>query len=240
MKDPTRFLELQELEPDRATELLRAGALEEPPSGAVERLLGVLSAPAATSGSASQADSQVSGVRPALRTAANAGGVAAKLSVRWLVLTGGGLSLIAAAWLASQASAPTPRAAPVLQPQAAKPLLAQPLPAPSNAPVPVEQTGHTDRRPRSLAQEIASLDQVRQLLAGGQASQALGALRRHARTYADGALQQEASVLRIEALLRAGEPTQARALAARFLKEHADSPHQERVRALVNQADGAR
>jgi hypothetical protein len=245
MKDPTRFLELRELEPDAATELLRAGALEEPPAGAVERLLGVLSAPAAGSGAVAPVQAHLSGMRPALRAAQSVGGVSAKLGVRWLVLTAGGASLIAAAWLASQSRAPGARSlqAPVaLQPMAAPVPSVRPAPPPpSDAPVSAQAEGsaHKERRPRSLAQEIASLDQVRQLLVKGEPSQALAALRRHARTYADGALQQEASLLRIEALLRAGEPAQARALAARFLKEHADSPHQERVRALMTQANAS-
>ena len=243
MKDPTRFLELTAFTPDAATELLRAGAVEEPPSGALDRLLGTLSlGPVSTDGTA---EAHLSGVRPALRAGtgtASAGTASVKLGVRWLFVAGGGVSLLAAAWLATQSNAPTPRPAAPVQ-QAPQPTAAvrvtQPAITPPAAAPAEDEVAHKERRPRSLAQEIASLDQVRQLLAKGQAGQALGALRRHARLYADGALSQEASLLRIEALLRAGEPAHARVLAARFLKEHPDSPHQERVRAFVSQADAS-
>jgi TolA-binding protein len=117
-------------------------------------------------------------------------------------------------------------------PSAGQPTPPGALAAPKSAP-------ESGARTRSLAQEIASLDHVRKLLGAGDAAQALRALRRHARGYPQGALQQEAELLQIEALTRAGEPAQARARAAQFLTQHPDSPHGPRVRSLLAGADGA-
>jgi hypothetical protein len=253
MKDPTRLLDLpSELaEPGRA--LLRAAASEEPPEGALERLLGVLPAPAAPA-----ADRHLSGIRPALR----AGAAGARRGLRWPLLAGGAVSLVAAAWIAARTLAPAgsgDRAAGARPATADRPssLAAEPVqtarpitgPERSAAPPPAaavdpptaggSAASETGSRPRSLAQEIASLDHVRKLLAAGDPAQALRALRRHARSYPQGALLQEAELLQIEALTRAGEPARARTRALQFLSQHPDSPHAARVRGLLAGADGA-
>jgi len=263
MKDPTRLLDLHPsaagAEPDAGLSLLRAAAVEEPPAGAVERLLGVLNAggPAADGGGPTLGDAHLSGVRPATRAVGGASGSAVKLGLPWIALGSAGVvALAVSAWLATRPVTPTPSAAspgpaPVASHQVQVP---QPSAASSSAPpaasaaLPVDPlsraddrgagtTPATSSRSGALAQEIASLDRVRGLLTAGNPARALSALRRHARTYADGALQQESTVLQIEALIGTGNSQKARALAARFLADHRDSPHAQRVQALAAEAE---
>jgi hypothetical protein len=209
MKDPSRLLDSGTDEAE--LRLLRAGANEEPPTQALQRLAAELGLDAATS------------------TSAKAAAATSKLQLAPFVLAAAGLALVGGAWIAARAVTRDEQttAPQTLQPSAA-PLEynepAQPAPGASG----------------SLAREIAALDEVRSLLATDRAAAALTALSRYERELPRGALRIEASVLRIEAHQRAGQGEYARSLAERFLAEHPDSPHATRVRRLIGAATHAR
>ena len=100
------------------------------------------------------------------------------------------------------------------------------------APAPgVTATGGAEEAPRraTVADEIAALDRVRSLLAGGNGGGALDALREYRRAFAGGVLAQEASVLEIESRAAAGQHDRARALGESFVAEHPRSPLVPRV-----------
>ena len=84
-------------------------------------------------------------------------------------------------------------------------------------------------RRATVADEIAALDRVRSLLAGGNGGGALDALREYRRAFAGGVLAQEASVLEIESRAAAGQHDRARALGESFVAEHPRSPLVPRV-----------
>ena len=85
-----------------------------------------------------------------------------------------------------------------------------------------------------ISSEIATVDELRNLLRARQPRVALGALDRYdARFGKSGALREEVAALRIEALLESGKRERAKALARAFLAHHAQSPYAARVRALV-------
>jgi len=241
MTDPTRLLDMAAS--DSELHLLRAGAVEEPPPEALQRLALVLGVSAAPSGASS-------GAHPAVTSAPAAGGVSVGVIAKLGALIVGSVSLGAAIWLNAQPTPPAParepRSLPVLPvalperaappaplPPVTEPALPEPVTVPLRAAVP-EREHIRARVTVSLAQEIASLDAVRAQLAASDARAALGTVQRYMREHPRGALRQEAAVLRIEALQSAGQPARARAAAARFLKENPDSPHTPRVRALAD------
>jgi len=94
------------------------------------------------------------------------------------------------------------------------------------APAPVVEEA---LRRATVGDEIAALDRARSLLAGGNGSGALDALRDYRRAFPAGVLVQEASVLEIESLAAAGQRDRARALGDRFVADHPRSPLAPRV-----------
>jgi len=85
----------------------------------------------------------------------------------------------------------------------------------------------------SLAEELASLDSARALLARGDAAGALVRLDAHNRAYPKGRLQLEAEVLRIDALTKNGQTNLAKKRAETFLRKHPNSVLASRVRMLL-------
>jgi hypothetical protein len=235
MKDPTRLLDAAASPPE--LRILRAGATEEPPAEAVQRLaakLGVQLPAALDVAAASTASSSALAAGAAV-------GFSAKLT---LVLVASTLGLAGAVWIAtrpimtsavSKGSASANAGREVSQPKAVA-LNLEPQP-PSAAAVSAPPAAMNSR---ALTEEIARVDTIRQLLAHNRASSAIAALGDYERDYPRGALQQEATLLRIEALRRKGDRTQARTLAERFLRDHPESPHAPRVRALAFDGANAR
>jgi hypothetical protein len=86
---------------------------------------------------------------------------------------------------------------------------------------------------RSLAPEIALIDQTRVALKAGQPNVALGLLDRYRRQFPHGRFAPEASYLRIEALVASGNRKAAEDLAHKSLGKGTDGPHDKRIRALL-------
>lgn len=263
MKDPVRLLEGAGSAAEQA--VLRAGAAEQPSEAARQRLAVALGLTHAAQGGEPTRTTRNGPTTPTTRTSTPAGApnalnAAAPLAVKWLVVTLGaagiGTALLATqpspdpsseAPTASTASPPSAEApAPAkAAPSASEPALAPPVRAPFSEPAPPSAAAATARhrgQQASVAREIAQLDAVRALLAGGNPSAANAALRDYSRDHAAGVLAQEASLLRIEALLgdrtRARVRSQARARmeAARFLRDYPQSPHANRIQALLDDA----
>jgi hypothetical protein len=93
--------------------------------------------------------------------------------------------------------------------------------------------GRTDAPTPGLAEELASLDSARALLARGDAPGALARLDAYARVYPKGRLQLEAEVMRIDALRRNGQTGAAKKRAETFLRKYPNSVLASRVRALL-------
>jgi hypothetical protein len=242
MKDPMRLLETAASESE--LRILRAGAIEEPPPEAMQRLaarLGVRSSGAASATANPAADAAPAVQPDAGSTAVHAAGT--KLTWSAIVLIAAGLTLAGGLWFANRpdadrspqhtgsvppatpAGSPPTAAGTTLPPTAARATIDPPL-APS-----AEISDPLDAR--ALADEISRLDTVRRLLAANRSKPALAALRGYAVEHPRGALRQEAALLRIEAFERDGDRARARALAERFLADNPDSPHAPRVRALA-------
>jgi hypothetical protein len=243
MKDPTRLLD----SPASETELrlLRAAISEEPPPAAVQRLALALGlpaeAPATLAPAASDAATGLGTAATQLTALTIGASILAAGSVVWFVT-----SRPPAAELAPRRPVPAALAPAVspIAPQATRP---PPLPAASDTAERAQRAAAaegpaTGAAPegRGLAQEIAAVDAARQLLASGQAREALAALARYARAHPTGALRQEATLLEIEAWQRAGERARARKLARAFLADNPGSPHAQRIRALILAGNDAR
>jgi hypothetical protein len=81
-----------------------------------------------------------------------------------------------------------------------------------------------------LAEEVRLMRNARGALGSGDAQQALGLLREHARRFPRGVLAKERDVSMITALCALGQTKAARVRADAFLKKHPRSPLAERVR----------
>jgi hypothetical protein len=86
----------------------------------------------------------------------------------------------------------------------------------------------------SLEGEVAALDLVRTVLAGGDPRHTLELLDQYQQAFPKGALRPEATYLRIQALSKSGQGGAARNLAARFLAHHPKSPHAAQLQALLS------
>jgi hypothetical protein len=112
--------------------------------------------------------------------------------------------------------------------------LPPPAPEPALAPSPSEPpptptvrrtvvvTPPSPARDKSLERERKLVEMARTSLARGQTADALGALRRHQRSFPKGQLAEERDSLWVAALVASGDPVQAREHAARFRRQH---PH---------------
>ncbi len=86
---------------------------------------------------------------------------------------------------------------------------------------------------RSLARELALLDQARKSLYAGNPGAALRTLDQYVAERKTGALDTEASVLRINVLEKLGNHAAASRLAQRFLKEHPERNQDDVLRAIA-------
>lgn len=212
MKDPTRLLDAATSELE--LQLLRAGADEQPPTAAMQRLADRLGV---NTGHSAELTS------PARLPPSAAG----KLSLLPVGIVTLGLVVAGVAWVSYRA-APPPAPPPIST-------LARDTPAAARDATARAQLSAAEPSadPASLALEVARIDAVRQLLAADRAKVALSALQDYQRDFPDGVLQQEADVLRVEAHQRAGDRRRARQIGSRFLTDHPDSPHSARVRELL-------
>jgi hypothetical protein len=86
---------------------------------------------------------------------------------------------------------------------------------------------------RSLAPEIALIDQTRVALKSAKPNVALALLDSYRRQFPNGRFAPEANYLRIEALAASGNRKAAEALAHKSLDKGADGPHDKRIRAIL-------
>lgn len=220
--------------------------------------------------SASLAAGSLAGAHAA-RSAGAAGKVTPWLIGKWVALgmaasltTFATVEAVRHAWApereTSRATAPAPRALPVVSPSAAPELptpaqdvtvapsattavgsvrsLAAPAP-PQNAPVSAELPSATrfdsaeSETSARLGREVALLQRARAALAGGGGAAALGVLHGYAQEFPSGALRAEAAALRIEAVASLGDRALARRLGAEFERSFPSSPLLARVRAVA-------
>jgi hypothetical protein len=212
MKDPTRLLDapVSELE----QHLLRAGAAEQPPSAAMQRLAEKLGVSASTGEHTHVAPAKL----PLL--AANKGALA--IGAAALV------TLAAVGWLAARFETSIPTSDP--QQSSSAPAADRAVPMRGVSPNATNAAVHDSN---SLVQEIARIDAVRRDLTAHRTKPAIAALQDYQRDFPSGVLHQEAELLNIEAHRQAGDRRRARTLASRFLANNPDSPHTARVRDLL-------
>jgi|SRR5689334_8129804 len=244
MKDPRPLL--IETDSDEVRALLRSAEVDEPPNGAMRRVLtragvGMAIAAATTS-----------------TTVASAAKLTPVIVGKWLAVAAvvgagaGGAVHVARPWTSSMRVsqpattvahvAPEPPRAPAIEPiEAIEPaptvgdLSAAPVASPVAAPVATPSRARKTPSSSSadITGEITAITSVRGALDKGDAREALAALDGYQQAYPHGTLAPEASVLRIEALQLAGERSRAKALGESFLKAHPKSPHAQRVRSLL-------
>ncbi len=242
MKDPQRLLEgggsAQELL------LLRAGETEEPSDLGKQKLAAALGIALGVTATAGAATASQAGAGAGAATSIAPG---AKIATPWLLSLLGGAVLGGAALTyvamrpAEQAPVAVVQPAPKAQVRASEPepeATPQALPEapkPSEIEEPAEPAARSvaSSDPKSIAREIAALDDVRRALSAGEPQKALKQLGDYGRSHPRGVLRQEATLLRIEALARVGDRAAARRLADRFLSANPASPHEKRIRALV-------
>jgi TolA-binding protein len=235
MKD-TRPL-VTETDSDEVRALLRSAELDNPPSGAMRRVLtragvgmGILAAATSTSvSSAAKIGPMVVGKWLAVAAVVGAGSMAAVHVTR--LSTPKVASQTALTKTAQEAVSPPPVAPVAESPVAAEPPVAE-------APVAGSPRSKAPPTPGSadITGEIAAISVARSALDKGNARAGLSALDHYQQDYPHGALAPEATVLRIEALLMAGDRARAKSLGESFLKAHPKSPHAQRVRSLIGPA----
>jgi hypothetical protein len=252
MKDPVRLLEAGATDKERA--LLRAAAADQPSAQAQMNLIVVL-------GLSTQTPPAVTDATPAASSRADASPSAklvTKLASKWWVIGAGTLAVVAGIWMQHGNEHVPTRSEPATKPTNLLPAAAE-RPHSASAPTPeVRTTALPSARvplpepaepgivaaqpagPRSIAHEIALLDEARARLAKQQARAALATLDSYRNQYPTGALRQEAMLLRIDALLGMHAQPAARRLAHRFLAENPTSPHGPRVRSLLSEKHDAR
>jgi hypothetical protein len=92
------------------------------------------------------------------------------------------------------------------------------------------------REARSLAGEVALLDQARNALVSGDPSRALLILDTYEGAQVGTTLSAEAALLRIEALVQRGDSVRAATLAQQFLRANPKSPVADRMRSIIQGA----
>ena len=140
---------------------------------------------------------------------------------------------------ARRIAAPTPEMVDIAAERAfARRTVAEPAPVPTGVTKPpaLAAAPSSTSSPKSLASEIASVDEIKQLLVGGDPSAALNAIAKYRRDYPKPALGPEASVLEVQALTARGDRARAVALAKRFVKMYPSSPHARQFEALLSEA----
>jgi TolA-binding protein len=232
---------------DEVRELLRSAELDEPPNGAMRRVLtraGVGMGIAAVVTTATSA-----GVASQTGTAAvSAAKVTPLLIGKWLALAafvgGGAVAVVHVARPLTTAMHPAAAVTREATPTAPPAADSEKAPAPEEpaavadtrvpaAAVPAPHALKASSAPTDINGEIAAIAQARSELDKGNARAGLAALDRYQQDYPHGALAPEATVLRIEALLESGDRARAKSLGEAFLKAHPKSPHAQRVRSLI-------
>jgi hypothetical protein len=120
----------------------------------------------------------------------------------------------------------------VAPPPAGRPVTA-PTPVP---PTPQRATRAADPTPSSgssIPAELATLDQARSAMAGGDPGRALSILDDYAMRFPHASMASEATVMRIEALVKAGNQPAAQRVADSFLRFNPQSPYAARIKSLV-------
>lgn len=218
MNDPQRLLRQGASEHERR--MLLAGAAEEPPPDGAERLalaLGLGNLPP-VEGAAEQGAAKFGASK----------GAAQWLSAKWLAIGGVSVAIVTAGALLTQRTAPRGESnvnATAAAPSEPEAVAATPAPS-------VEQPAA-----RSIAEEIALLDEVRAALRARAHEDALRSLDRYQARFPSGALVEEALFMEIEALSET-HAREARAHAVRFLHAYPNSVHGARVRTILKALDG--
>jgi hypothetical protein len=88
-----------------------------------------------------------------------------------------------------------------------------------------------------LAAEVALLDEVRQLLAGGRAGASLAALARYRSVVTRPKLDPEARYLELEALVASGDTARARRAATVLIEQYPGGPHAARARGVLGEIE---
>jgi hypothetical protein len=222
-----------ELKIERA--LLRRLSGEQPPVGSVERGWAALAAELGAldvAASLGQAHTQTHTLAQQALT-----------SSKWTTLAklgaalgvAGGVAYTGGQMLDTTPAAPTPTVAPSPPPQSTPHVApSQLLDEPSVDPMPsVERPAPRQPASSTLAEEGKLLAKARQLMQGGQVSQALTLLQSSAQRYPNSVLSQEREVLTIEALGASGALPAAKQRAKRFVQRYPASPYQNRLQRFV-------
>jgi hypothetical protein len=228
------------------SDLLRAGAEEEPSTRAVERTVAAVGAGAATLGVVSVAASAPVVAGAAAATSLGVAGAVKLLAIGAVAgLASGGALLgvtkvvehrsekpapvavqaVSAAVPVVTAPPPAPRAVPEAVPTAAFPVEEPPAPRPVATSAPSTGT--------PLAAEVALVDRAHGLLRGGDARGALGVLARYESAFATPRLLPEVFALRMEASEAAGDGNAARSWASRLVSRYPKSAQAAKARTLL-------
>jgi TolA-binding protein len=239
MKDTRPWV--QETDSDEIRALLRSAELDEPPNGAMRRVLtkagvgvGVGLAVVATStttASAAKLGPAVVGKWLAITAFVGAGAVAAVHVARPLTTKLAQPALTSTAHEAAPPAAPKPTPA-LEQTDTVVPTEPSNVEAPAAVPAP-RAAKPSPAASADISGEIAAISVARAALDKGNARGALAALDHYQQDFPRGTLAPEATVLRIEALNVAGDRARAKSLGEAFLKAHPKSPHAQRVRSLI-------
>jgi hypothetical protein len=158
--------------------------------------------------------------------------VAASVAVLGLAAAGGVIGTHA-----RHAARPEP---PSISAPAAAPAMAAPDPVvpnvtaePTARPLAPARRVHSSQLRGDLRDQIALIDEARDVLAQGSPQRALETLRRYQTRYPSGGFRPEAAAITIEALVKLGREAEARALAKRFIAEHRGTLLAARVAGLV-------
>jgi hypothetical protein len=240
MTDPRRLL--SDPRGGLESELLRAGAEEEPTARAVERAVAAVGAGAVTLGVAGVAASAPVGVAGTVKLLA-IGAVAG--------LASGGALLGVTRAVAQRSEKPVPVVVPaanVAEPVApARPTLPAVAPAAlptlegpaGEPPAPRPAAASAPATGAPLAAEVALVDRAHGLLRGGDARGALGVLATYESAFASPRLLPEVFALRMEASEGAGDGGAARLWASRLVSRYPRSAQAAKARTLLEGAPEA-
>jgi len=243
MTDPRRLL--SDPRGGLESELLRAGAEEEPSARAVERTLVAVGAGVATLGVAGVAASApvVAGVGAA--TSLGVAGTVKLLAIGAVAGLASGGALLGVTKVVEQRSArPVPVASPVgtvVPPHEVPPVAprlsgAREAPPPAaSAPLPAPRSASASAPPEGtpLAAEVALVDRAHATLRSGNARGALATLDGYESAFAPPRLLPEVFALRMEASEAVGDENATRSWASRLVSRYPKSAQAARARTLL-------
>jgi hypothetical protein len=227
------------------SELLRAGAEEEPSSRAVERTVAAVGAGVAALSVSAAAASAPAVVGAATATSLGAAGVVKLLAVGAVVGLASGGALYGVNKVVERAEKPAPALAPVAKPAAtsapvaaAPPVVAEVPPPPvepplAKAPAPRPVAPSAPSMGSPLAAEVALVDRAHASLRRGDARGALRILAPYESAFESPRLLPEVFALRMEASESAGDEQAARLWASRLVSRYPRSAQAARARALL-------